>query len=298
MKNNTEILKQLLSQRILVIDGAMGTMIQALKLDEADFRGAQFKNHARPLKGCNDLLVLTRPEAIENIHRQFLAAGADIIESNSFNANAISLADYALEDQVHAINLAAAQVARRAADAASTPDQPRTSSRTASTPTRSRSPTTLSKIRSTRSISRRPKSRGARPTPRPRPTSREHRVEQLQRQRDLARRLRSRRSGPRDQSRGGPSRAARGRRRVHARQAENIESNSFNANAISLADYALEDQVHAINLAAAQVARRAADAASTPDKPRFVAGAIGPTNRPASLSPDVNNPAFRATHFA
>src|ERR1051326_6012004 len=114
MKNNTEILKQLLSQRILVIDGAMGTMIQALKLDEAAFRGERFKNHARPLKGCNDLLVLTRPDAIENIHRQFLAAGADIIESNSFNANAISLADYALEDQVHAINLAA-----------STPDKPR-----------------------------------------------------------------------------------------------------------------------------------------------------------------------------
>src|ERR1043166_6777172 len=125
MKNNTEILKQLLSRRILVIDGAMGTMIQALKLDEADFRGAQLKNHARPLKGCNDLLVLTRPEAIQNIHRQFLAAGADIIESNSFNANAISLADYALEDQVHAINLAAAKCARRAADAASTPDKPR-----------------------------------------------------------------------------------------------------------------------------------------------------------------------------
>src|ERR1044071_6117452 len=125
MKNNPEILKQLLSQRILVIDGAMGTMIQALKLDEAAFRGAQFKNHARSLKGCNDLLSLTRPDAIENIHKQFLSAGADIVESNSFNANAISLADYALEDQVHAINLAAAQCARRAAEAASTPDKPR-----------------------------------------------------------------------------------------------------------------------------------------------------------------------------
>jgi len=79
MKNNGEILKQLLSQRILVIDGAMGTMIQALKLDEADFRGGAFKNHSRPLKGCNDLLSLTRPDAIENIHREFLAAGADKI---------------------------------------------------------------------------------------------------------------------------------------------------------------------------------------------------------------------------
>src|ERR1051325_4416203 len=125
MKNNTEILKQLLSQRILVIDGAMGTMIQALKLDEAAFRGAQFKNHSRPLKGCNDLLVLTRPDAIENIHWSFLAAGADIIETNSFNANAISLADYALEDQVYAINRAAARVARRAANAAATQEKPR-----------------------------------------------------------------------------------------------------------------------------------------------------------------------------
>src|ERR1043166_2667040 len=124
MKNNTEILKQLLSQRILVIDGAMGTMIQALKLDEADFRGAQLKNHARPLKGCNDLLVLTRPEAIENIHKQFLDAGADIIESNSFNANAISMADYALESEVYAINVAAAKVARRAAEAISTAEHP------------------------------------------------------------------------------------------------------------------------------------------------------------------------------
>jgi 5-methyltetrahydrofolate--homocysteine methyltransferase len=125
MKNSAEILKQLLSKRILVIDGAMGTMIQALKLDEAEFRGAQFKNHSRPLKGCNDLLVLTRPDAIEDIHRQFLSAGADIVETNSFNAQAISLADYALEDQAYAINLAAAQVARRAAETASTPERPR-----------------------------------------------------------------------------------------------------------------------------------------------------------------------------
>ncbi|HEX2384915.1 MAG TPA: homocysteine S-methyltransferase family protein, partial [Candidatus Binatia bacterium] len=156
MQSTAEKLKDLLSRRILVIDGAIGTMIQALKLDEADFRGAEFKNHSRPLKGCNDLLSLTRPDAIENIHKQFLAAGADIVESNSFNSQAISLADYALEDHVYAINLAAAQCARRAADAMT---------------------------------------------------------------------------------------------------------------------------------------------ASTPEKPRFVAGAIGPTNRTASLSPDVNNPAFRATDF-
>src|SRR5690349_25001225 len=105
MNNTADKLKQLLSKRILVIDGAMGTMIQALKLDEADFRGAQFANHQRPLKGCNDLLSLTRPDAIENIHKQFLAAGADIIESNSFNSQAISLADYALEGEAYAINL-------------------------------------------------------------------------------------------------------------------------------------------------------------------------------------------------
>ena len=114
MQSTAEKLKNLLSQHILVIDGAMGTMIQALKLDEAAFRGDLFKNHSRPLKGCNDLLALTRPDAIEKIHKQFLAAGADIVETNSFNAQAISLADYALEDQVHAINLAAAKCARRA----------------------------------------------------------------------------------------------------------------------------------------------------------------------------------------
>src|SRR5258706_13218939 len=127
MENTGDKLRQLLSERILVIDGAMGTMIQALKLEEADFRGAQFKNHTRALKGCNDLLVLTRPDAIENIHKQFLAAGADIIETNSFNAQAISLADYALESEAYAINLAAAKCTRGAADAMTrkTPNKPR-----------------------------------------------------------------------------------------------------------------------------------------------------------------------------
>src|SRR5690349_15734174 len=115
MNNTADKLKQLLSKRILVIDGAMGTMIQALKLDEADFRGKQFAKHQRPLKGCNDLLSLTRPDAIENIHKQFLDAGADIIETNSFNSQAISLADYALEGEAYAINL----------DAASTAEKPR-----------------------------------------------------------------------------------------------------------------------------------------------------------------------------
>ncbi|TMA06684.1 MAG: methionine synthase [Deltaproteobacteria bacterium] len=126
--SKTEItLKQLLSERILIIDGAMGTMIQALKLDEAAFRGQRFAHHSRPLKGCNDLLSVTRPEAIETIHRSFLESGADIIETNSFNANAISLSDYALEHEVYAINVAAAKIARIAVDAVNqrTPERPR-----------------------------------------------------------------------------------------------------------------------------------------------------------------------------
>jgi 5-methyltetrahydrofolate--homocysteine methyltransferase len=120
-------LKQRLGEKILIIDGAMGTMIQALRLDEKAFRGRRFADHARPLKGCNDLLSVTRPDAIEEIHRSFLEAGADIIETNSFNSNAISLSDYALENEAYAINAAAAKIARRAADAMnrSTPEKPR-----------------------------------------------------------------------------------------------------------------------------------------------------------------------------
>jgi 5-methyltetrahydrofolate--homocysteine methyltransferase len=122
-----DTLRRLLAERILILDGAMGTMIQELKLDEEAFRGQRFARHSRPLKGCNDLLSVTRPEAIEKIHRSFLEAGADIIETNTFNANAISLADYALEGEVHAINVAAAKIARTAADAMSqkTPEKPR-----------------------------------------------------------------------------------------------------------------------------------------------------------------------------
>ncbi len=120
-------LKTLLKQRILIIDGAMGTMIQREKLDEAAFRGEQFKNHTHDLKGNNDLLVLTQPHIIQRIHEQFLAAGADILETNSFNANRISQADYALEDQSYALNVAAAKVARAAAHKYTklTPDKPR-----------------------------------------------------------------------------------------------------------------------------------------------------------------------------
>jgi 5-methyltetrahydrofolate--homocysteine methyltransferase len=108
----------LLKRRILIIDGAMGTMIQAHKLQEADYRGKEFASHPRELKGCNDLLSITQPGIVEGIHRKYLEAGADIIETNTFNSTAISLSDYGLEDAAYDINLAAARVARRAADAA------------------------------------------------------------------------------------------------------------------------------------------------------------------------------------
>ena len=109
-------LHQAIRERILILDGAMGTMIQTFKLDEADYRGERFKNHPVDLKGNNDLLVITRPDIIEDIHRRFLEAGADIIETNTFNANRISQADYRLEDLSYELNLAAAQLARRAAN--------------------------------------------------------------------------------------------------------------------------------------------------------------------------------------
>jgi 5-methyltetrahydrofolate--homocysteine methyltransferase len=123
--DRTAELRQLLDQRILVLDGAMGTMIQRYRLDEAAYRGAPFANHHRDLKGANDILCLTRPAIIEEIHRQYLDAGADIIETNTFNAQAISLADYDLQSFAYDINLAAARLARKACDAASTPERPR-----------------------------------------------------------------------------------------------------------------------------------------------------------------------------
>lgn len=120
-----EELRQLVQQRILIIDGAMGTMIQRQNLTDADYRGEEFKDFPHELKGNNDILVLTRPDLIEAIHREYLEAGADIIETNTFNANALSQADYHLEDQVYRLNVAAAQCARRAVDAYSTPEWPR-----------------------------------------------------------------------------------------------------------------------------------------------------------------------------
>jgi 5-methyltetrahydrofolate--homocysteine methyltransferase len=120
-------LQTALRQRILVIDGAMGTMIQRHKLGEADFRGERFAQHSHELRGNNDIFVLTKPAMVEEIHAAYLEAGADIIETNSFSGTRIAQADYQLEDVVYELNIAAAQVARRAADAwtARTPDKPR-----------------------------------------------------------------------------------------------------------------------------------------------------------------------------
>src|SRR2546427_195907 len=109
-------IERLLQTRIAILDGAMGTMIQAQRLDESGFRGRQFVNHPSDLKGCNDLLCITRPELVEAIHRQYLEAGADIIETNTFNSTSISMADYKLEHLVYDLNVAGARVARRAVE--------------------------------------------------------------------------------------------------------------------------------------------------------------------------------------
>jgi 5-methyltetrahydrofolate--homocysteine methyltransferase len=109
-------LRQALTERILVLDGAMGTMIQRARLADGDYRGARFADWPRDLRGANDLLSLTRPDLIAAIHREYLAAGADIIETNTFNASAPSLADYGLEELVAEINLESARIARRVAD--------------------------------------------------------------------------------------------------------------------------------------------------------------------------------------
>src|SRR2546428_5720775 len=107
-------LDQLLKRRIAILDGAMGTMIQSHKLDEAGFRGKEFGNHPRDLKGCNDLLSITQPAIIQAIHREYLDAGADIIETNTFNSTSISMADYGLEHLAYELNVAGARVARQA----------------------------------------------------------------------------------------------------------------------------------------------------------------------------------------
>ena len=109
-------IQDLLQERILVLDGAMGTMIQRHKLEEADFRGDRFVNHTSPLKGNNDLLGITRPDIIRDIHKQYFEAGADIIETNTFSGTTIAQADYHLEDAVYDINYISAKLAREVAD--------------------------------------------------------------------------------------------------------------------------------------------------------------------------------------
>src|SRR5262245_52770744 len=127
MTDTFESLRRLFRERILVLDGAMGTMIQSYRLAEADFRGARFADHPRELAGCNDILSLTRPAVVEEIHHKYLDAGADIIETNTFNAQAVSLADYGLEGWVYEMNKAAGEIAVQAARraTAANPDKPR-----------------------------------------------------------------------------------------------------------------------------------------------------------------------------
>jgi 5-methyltetrahydrofolate--homocysteine methyltransferase len=115
-KKRIAALEAAAAERILVLDGAMGTMIQRHKLDEAGYRGQRFKDWPRDLKGNNDLLVLTQPEIIAEIHEAYLAAGSDIIETNTFNSQAISMADYGMEALAHELNVAAAKIARKAAE--------------------------------------------------------------------------------------------------------------------------------------------------------------------------------------
>ncbi len=116
-----------LEQRVLLLDGAMGTMIQRYKLTEADFRGERFKDHAKDLRGNSDILILTRPDVIGAIHREYLEAGADLIETNTFSSTAIAQADYALESLAYELNYEGARLARAAVDewTAKTPDRPR-----------------------------------------------------------------------------------------------------------------------------------------------------------------------------
>jgi 5-methyltetrahydrofolate--homocysteine methyltransferase len=126
-RDRTAELQRLLDQRILILDGAMGTMIQSYRLGESDFRGTVCAHHDHDVKGDNDLLVLTRPDVIREIHEAYLEAGADIVETNTFNATSIAQADYRLERLVYDINHSAATIARECADrwTARTPEKPR-----------------------------------------------------------------------------------------------------------------------------------------------------------------------------
>ena len=121
------VLEDLLTRRVLVLDGAMGTMVQTFGLEEDDFRGERFRDHPKDLKGCNDLLSITMPEVIARIHREYLDAGADIIETNTFVSNRLTMANYGLEDHCVELNRASAELARRVADevTATDPSKPR-----------------------------------------------------------------------------------------------------------------------------------------------------------------------------
>ncbi len=125
MTDKKRQLEQALKERILILDGAMGTMIQTYKLGEAEYRGERFADYPSDLKGNNDLLVLTQPKIIRDIHAAYLEAGADIIETNTFNANTVSMADYDMQELVYELNFEAARIAREACDEFSTPEKPR-----------------------------------------------------------------------------------------------------------------------------------------------------------------------------
>ena len=115
-QSSRSVLPEILRQRLLILDGAMGTMIQRYPLTEEDFRGARFADHPKPLRGNNDLLSLTRPDIIRGIHAEYFAAGADMVETNTFSGTTIAQADYGLEHVVYEINYESARLAREAAD--------------------------------------------------------------------------------------------------------------------------------------------------------------------------------------
>ncbi|HEY1233612.1 MAG TPA: methionine synthase [Candidatus Binatia bacterium] len=127
MTESEKQIRQILAERVVILDGAMGTMIQSRKLDEDAFRGARFQNHSRDLKGCNDVLCITQPKLITDIHLRYLEAGADIVETNTFNSTAISMADYGLESFAYELNFAGAKAAKRAVELAmeNDPSRPR-----------------------------------------------------------------------------------------------------------------------------------------------------------------------------
>lgn len=127
MNARTQKLYEALTNRILVLDGAMGTMLQRYKFEEEDYRGERFKNWQSPLKGNNDLLSLTQPKAIEEVHAKYLEAGADIIETNTFSATTIAMADYHMEELVYELNFESAKIARKVCDefTAKNPEKPR-----------------------------------------------------------------------------------------------------------------------------------------------------------------------------